>query len=381
MSPNQPLLSPEAFVGLEGVAHLCTGGEAPWLMAHQGMYADFARLKSSGIEGRAEVFRRGEACRQKMGVLWGVPANRVGFVSSAAEGMAWLARGLDWNSGDNVVTTNLEFPSVAYAWRNLSRAGVEVRFVPHRNWLVREDDLVRAVDARTRVVAVSQVSFYTGQNLDLRRLSDALQRSPAGDRALLAVDATHSSGVVEVPAQVTDLCISSCYKWMLATHGAAACYLSDRAEEQMRESCFGWHNLAVWPPQGAERHEMVEVKSMPEKLEPGNPAMIVLLFLGQSLDVILELGARRIEDHARDLSELISEGLGRLGQTVITPAERHRRSGNTCFLARDAKGVEEDLQRDGVLVWGEYGRVRVSGHLYNSCADVERLLATLESIL
>jgi len=325
MSAIQPLLSPDAFVGLEGVAHLCTGGEAPWLKAHQEVYADFARLKSAGIEGRGEIYRRGEACRQKMGMLWGVPANRIGFVSSAAEGMGWLARGLDWQSGDNVVTTNLEFPSVAYAWRNLAAAGVEVRFVPHRNWVTAEEDLVHAIDARTRVVAVSQVSFYTGQNLDLFHLSDALRRSPAGDRALLAVDATHSSGVVEVPAQVVDLCISSCYKWMLATHGAAACYLSDRSEEQIRESCFGWRNLAVWPPQGAERHETVEVKPMPEKLEPGNPAMIVLLFLERSLDVLLNLGIRRIEAHARDLSEIVSEGLGRLGQTVISPLERHRR--------------------------------------------------------
>lgn len=380
MSSIQPLLSTDAFVGLENVAHLCAGGEAPWLKSHQDAYTDFARLKSSGIEGRGEIYRRGEACRQKMGALWGVPGNRIGFVSSASEGMAWLARGLDWRPGDNVVTTNLEFPSVAYAWRNLVETGVEVRFVPHRNWAIDEADLVSAIDGRTRVVAVSQVSFYTGQNLDLLHLADALRRLPAGERPLFAVDATHSSGVVEVPAHVADLCISSCYKWMLATHGAAACYLSDRAEEQIRESCFGWHNLAVWPPQGAERHDTVALKPMPEKLEPGNPAMIVLLFLERSLDVLLDLGVRRIEGHARDLAESVSEGLGRLGLTVISPMERHRRSGNTCFLAADAKGVEEQLQRRGVLVWGEYGRVRVSGHLYNGTEDVERLLESLESL-
>ena len=50
-----------------------------------------------------------------MGQLWDVPVERIAFMLSAAEGMGWLARGLDWREGDNVVTTNLEFPSVAYA--------------------------------------------------------------------------------------------------------------------------------------------------------------------------------------------------------------------------------------------------------------------------
>ena len=56
---------------------------------------------------------------------------------------AWRGwRGLDWRPGDNVVTTNLEFPSVAYNWRNVREQGVELRLVPHRDWLVREEDPV-----------------------------------------------------------------------------------------------------------------------------------------------------------------------------------------------------------------------------------------------
>ena len=173
---QKPLLSPDAFHGLDGVTHLCTGGEAPWLRVQTEAYCDFARLKSGGDEGRREIYRRGESCRSKMGRLWEVEPKRVGFTPSAAEGMSWLARGLDWRKGDNVVTTNLEFPSVAYAWRNLKSRGVDIRFVPHRDWSVPEDDLVAAVDDRTRVLAVSQVSFYTGQCLDIEALSSGLRR-------------------------------------------------------------------------------------------------------------------------------------------------------------------------------------------------------------
>ena len=371
------LIPRDDFVGLDEVTHLCTGGEAPWLKSQVETYAEFARLKSYGDRGRRQMYALGERCRERIGQLWGAPARRIAFMPSAAEGMAWLARGLEWRAGDNVVTTNLEFPSVAYNWRNLRQAGVELRLVPHRDWLVREEDLLAATDARTRVLAVSQVSFYTGQNLDIAQLAQGL----AGGGALLAVDATHAAGAVRVEAELADLCVSSAYKWLLATHGVAPCYMSERAEAQIRTTAFGWRNLAVWPEQGAERASDAPEKPMPEKMEPGNPGMVSVLYLDHALGRLLEIGIDRIEDHNRDLSARIAAGLEGLGQKVISPAARLRRSGNTCFAAADAHGLCEALAERGVMVWGDYGRVRVSGHLYNDGADVDRLLAALESLV
>ena len=369
----EPLISPDQFVGIEGVTHLCTGGEAPWLKAQEAVYAEFARLKSAGHDGREEIYGRGERCRSRMGELWRVPSDRIAFMPSAAEGINWLARGLDWREGDNVVTTNLEFPSVAYAWRDLRARGVEVRLVPHRDWLVHERDLLDAVDERTRVLAVSQVSFYTGQCLNVEQLSDGLrQRS-----ALFAVDATHAAGVVDVPAGLTDLTVSSSYKWLLATHGVAPMYLSGRAEEEIASTSFGWHNLVVWPPQEAVRAPEVKEQPMPERLEPGNPAMLVVMHLDRALETLLSIGIERISDHARTLSELVSAGLEKLGFTVISPQTRSARSGNTCFLVEDAGAMQVRLAEMGVLCWGEFGRMRISTHLYNGSADVTRLLAAL----
>lgn len=369
----EPLISPDQFVGLEGVTHLCTGGEAPWLKAQAAVYAEFARLKSAGHDGRDAIYARGERCRDRMGELWRVPSERIAFMPSAAEGMNWLARGLDWRDGDNVVTTNLEFPSVAYAWRDLRSRGVEVRLVPHRDWLVSERDLLDAVDERTRVLAVSQVSFYTGQCLNIEQLSDGVRRRST----LFAVDATHAAGVVDVPAGLTDLTVSSSYKWLLATHGVAPMYLSDGAEGQIASTSFGWHNLAVWPAQAAVRAAEVEELPMPERLEPGNPSMMVVMHLDRALGVLLSIGIERISDHARSLSELVSAGLAELGFTVISPQIRSARSGNTCFLVEDAQAMQTRLAEMRVLCWGEFGRMRISTHLYNGSADVARLLTAL----
>ena len=377
MRKIEPILSPSNFVGIDGITHLCSGGESPWLKCQEEVYELFARNKSLSYQGRDTLLDHVESCRQKMGQLWNVDAERVSFMASAAEGMNWLARGLDWRKGDNIVTTSLEFPSVAYAWKNLTELGVEIRPVPHRNWQVFETELLEAIDEKTRILAVSQVSFYSGQNLDIKALAAGLE----GSETLLAVDATHASGAITVPAHVTDLCVSSSYKWLLATHGTAPCYLSEKAESVTRTTTFGWRNLDAHGHGSAERKMSVAEYPMPEKLEAGNPAMATIMFLERSLDLLLEVGIERIESHVRDLSEIITTGLEQLGIQVISPTVRASRSGNTCFLDAHSEVTRRSLEANRVLVWGELGRVRISGHLYNSSDDVERLLESLSTVL
>ena len=133
----------------------------------------------------------------------------------------------------------------------------------------------------------------------------------------------------------------------------------------------------MWPAQRAERHPDVDEKPMPDRMEPGNPAMMVVMHLDKALEVLMSVGIDRIDSHARDMSEQVSAGLERLGLPVISPSDRKARSGNTCFAVDDAKELEMQLASHGVLCWGEYGRLRVSTHLYNGSADVDRLLAVL----
>jgi cysteine desulfurase/selenocysteine lyase len=372
----ESLVSPSEFVGIDGVTHLCTGGEAPWLKRFAAVYEEFSKNKSDGARGRRRIFDRVSACRSKMAELWNVPADRVGFMLSAAEGMNWLARGLQLRPGDNIVTTSMEFPSVAYAWRSARERGVEIRMVQHRNWVVEEADLAAAIDSKTRVLAVSQVSFYSGQCLDIVRLAEAARRFGA----LLAVDATHASGVVRVPAEFTDLCVTSCYKWMLATHGVAPCYLSPRAEGVAESTSFGWHNLEVWDHDTYDCKPEVAAKVMPDLLEPGNPALIVIMFLERALDLMRDLGIERIENHARELAAHTSAVLKDLGRVVISPQEQPRRSGNTCFAEERAEQLANKLAAQRILVWGEMGRVRISTHVHNNADDVDRCASALRGM-
>ena len=66
------LISKSEFVGLDGVTHLCTGGEAPWLRAHTAACERFGALKSAGMVGREEMFVIGERARTRAARLLGL---------------------------------------------------------------------------------------------------------------------------------------------------------------------------------------------------------------------------------------------------------------------------------------------------------------------
>ena len=101
------------------------------------------------------------------------------------------------------------------------------------------DDLAAQVDRRTRLLLVSQVSYLTGQRLDLARCAELAR----GAGARLAVDATHAAGVVPVPGALCDFLVSSCYKWLLATHGVGLFAYSARRVGELQPATVGWHSV------------------------------------------------------------------------------------------------------------------------------------------
>jgi len=216
----EPLIPKASFVGIDGFAHLATGGESPTLCTHLDAAQQFLQDKSQGEPARELQAAVMEEARQQCAALFKVPANDLTFLSSATEGINVVRYGLDWEAGDNVVVADVEFPSDILPWTTLKNTGVEVRVVKHHNWVISEQDILDRIDKRTRVVAISQVSMFTGQQMDIPMLSKGAREAGA----LFLLDATHAAGVVPVDANLADIMVSSCYKWMLGVHGTAVFY-------------------------------------------------------------------------------------------------------------------------------------------------------------
>src|SRR5437867_161687 len=144
-----PLLPKSDFVGLEHVAHLCTGGEAPWLRSHDDACRRFGQLKSAGMAGRDAIFDIYTPAKQGIAALLGISPDRVAFLAHASEGLNQAIAAVDWRPGDNAVVADLELPSLVFPLSWLRDAGVEPRLVRARQRYLSIDDLAAAVDRRT----------------------------------------------------------------------------------------------------------------------------------------------------------------------------------------------------------------------------------------
>lgn len=367
------LIDTKEFVGLDGIAHLATGGEAPWLATHDDACRRFGRLKSAGMAGREEMFAVYRRAKTRVARLLGVDPSSVAFLAHASEGLNQAVHAVDWREGDNAVVADLEYPSLVYPISRLRARGVEARVVKARNHKIEIDDLARAVDGRTRLLLVSHVSYLTGQRLDLARCAEIAR----GVGAWLAVDATHALGVAPVPGELCDFVVSACYKWLLATHGVGIFAYDAARVGPLDPATLGWHS--VGHRGGMASPLDVDLRPDAARLEAGNPSLLGLHVLDNALERTESLDPKAVLAHSHELGGELIDGLRAIGLPVITPESTEERAGNVCFLAEDGVGLAARLAERGVLVWGGDGRVRISAHVYNTRDDVARCLSTLSA--
>jgi cysteine desulfurase/selenocysteine lyase len=271
------------------------------------------------------------------------------------------------------VVADVEFPSLAFPVSRLREAGVEARVIRARDHYVSIDDVSAAVDNRTRLVLVSQVSYLTGQRVDLARYAEIAR----AHGAWLAVDATHALGVAPVGGDLCDFVVSACYKWLLATHGVGIFAYNPARVGPLQPNVLGWHS--VQQRAGAADPLNVDLRDDAARLEAGNPSLLGLCVLDNALRELSRFDMRTVLAHAQALSGAVVAGLKQRDRRVLTPSGAGERAGNVCFLADDAADLTARLTERGVLVWGSEGRVRVSTHLYNDAGDIDRFFAALDA--
>lgn len=371
------MLAPASdFLQLDRVTHLAAGGQSPMLARSVGALERYARTKGTGRTGQRALESVRARVAGKVAALLGASPDDIGFPSSVAHGASLVADAVDWRPGDNVVMERWEFPSLMNPFLAQTRHGVEVRTVgpePGR-WRAPLARFAEAIDARTRVVALSHVSYLTGERHDLEAYA-ALARA-AG--ALFVVDASHALGSVRVHAPLADVVLGCCYKFLLGSHGVAIAYWNRARMPDWRPRLTGWHSVTEKEPFDVP-HEPRPLASG-QAFEPGNPAYGAFYVLDEALDYLAAIGLDAIEAHTLATSGELRRRLVARGLPVVTPEPAAERAGSVAFASDDAPGIRACLEDAGVLVSGELGRVRASVHLYTTSRDLDAATAALERV-
>ena len=163
---------------------------------------------------RGDFQKRVDRIRLVLGTLINAKADEIAFTKNTSEGISFVANGLTWQSGDNVVITNVEFPANVYPWEALRAHGVQVRMVLEEDGRIPLERMIEAIDNRTRVVSISSVQFASGYRTDLATLGEYCQSKGV----FFCVDAIQSLGAfpIEVKAMNIDFLAADGHKWLCA---------------------------------------------------------------------------------------------------------------------------------------------------------------------
>jgi len=363
-----PITAECAFLDNAAVAPI--SGRAAGLMRE---YIDEAeRIARPAGPGWARTVRR---TRELAAGLVGCGPGEVAFTGSTSMGLGLVASSLDWRVGESVVTAANEFPSNMYPWLNLKRHGVRVKAVaPTPEGRILIDDLVSAMDSRTRVCAVSWVGFNTGFRIDLARLGRECRKRGVH----LVVDAIQGLGVFEMKAREWGVAAAAAdaHKWLLGPEGIALLYVSEEIVESLHPAVVGWKSV-----EKSEdfMHYDFTLASGACRFEPGSANMAGVHGLCGALELFDEIGMKSVTGRVKMLTDYLCEGLRAKGIAPLSPRGDDEWSGIVSFPAPggDGEAFAKPLEQKGIIVTGRAGFVRASPHFYNNQADIDRLLAQL----
>jgi cysteine desulfurase / selenocysteine lyase len=322
--------------------------------------------------------------------------DEIALVESTTHALNIAANALPLERGDRIVMSDLEFMEVGIPWcQKRDEMGLEIDVVPNRQGQVLVEDLASRVTPRTKAIVVSAVQWSNGFRVDLSRLSEFCR----GRSIYLIVDAIQQLGANPINVSTTPIDMLACggHKWLNAPFGAGILYIRKGLMPELRRPLAGY--LSVDPPEGGwgnyfQTPEITPVREYAyveeaRRFETGGTSNYPgAIGLGASLQLILKLGQDAIAAHVQGLTNHLIAGLQKFGVEMVTPLEAKCRSGITTFTlgSRDKNLAAMNYLLDrrvltSVRYTSKVGGVRVSCHLFNDRADIEKVLEHLQGFL
>jgi selenocysteine lyase/cysteine desulfurase len=330
-------------------------------------------LQAAYLEGH--FYREAERVRQVVARFMNANADEVCFIKNTSEGLSFVANGLTWQSGDNVVIANVEFPANVFCWQALRPRGVEVRMVFEENGRIPLETIMRAVNNRTRVVSISSVQYASGFRTDLAALGEFCQAKGV----LLCVDAIQSLGAfpIDVKRMNVDFLAADGHKWLCGPEGLGVFYVRKEVQGYLQPTCVGW--LCMKNPLEFDNVRF-EFQDSAKRYDSGAYNLLGIHALGGALDLWTQLGIEAISARLLHLTDMLVDGVKSKGYHVFSSRARGEASGIVAFASdiHDHEKIQRHLQAEHrVVIAVRARRLRASPHVYNTEREIRQLIDLL----
>jgi selenocysteine lyase/cysteine desulfurase len=314
-----------------------------------------------------------ERLRAGYGRVVNAPPTAISIHSCISSTLSVVAESFEYSARPKVVTTSLDFPTIAYQWLAKRDRGVEVTIVESLDGItVPLERLAAAIDRRTALVVTSHVFFTSGAIQDIRAVA-ALTHA-AG--ALLLVDGYQATGQlpVDVEGLDVDFYCSGGLKWLIGGSGIAFLYARPALHLRLEPAIAGWFGHAE-----QFRFDTRRLDRAPDarRFDLGTPSVAAVYAQLAGLSLLEEIGLPAVRETTASLTEDLIAALRARGLRPSVAASPEERSGIVMIPRTDPHGDVRRLMEEGFVVDARPGHLRVSPYFYNVADDHRALVEQL----
>lgn len=313
-----------------------------------------------------------DEAKQRFARLIGAKPDEVAVISCASDGAYQVASTLDWGRRPKVVTTDMEFPSVAHVWLAQQPRGAEVVHVADHNGVVAGEDYVAAVDDRTGLVSVPLASYRNGARMPV---AAAVARArEVGARVF--VDAYQAAGVLPVDVRELDCdyLVSGALKYLLGVPGMAFLYVRRGTADELAPQLTGWFGRVApfsFDPRG------LDFPSAARRFETGTPSIPAAYGANAGLGLLEELDQADVAAHVAALVDDLSQRLLDAGEVLGSPTDPALRGPQVALVDDDPDALAAWLGERRIVTSPRGRLLRLSFHYYNDASDVDAVASAI----
>jgi selenocysteine lyase/cysteine desulfurase len=305
--------------------------------------------------------------------------DEIALVGPTSLALSFVAAGLNFRKGDNVLIYHDDYPSNVYPWMALAKKGIEVRLLNTRGLgVIRSMDVMGQVDENTRLVALASCHFISGYRIDFTAIGKFLRARGI----LFCLDAIQTLGAFPTTVENIDFLAADAHKWLLGPCGAGVFYVRRELQEKLNPPIYGWHN--VRNPNFVAQ-EKIEFRSGAVKFEAGTQNLIGLVGLIAAMELALEIGVENIAAELLRKRAWLLPALQAKGFTVLNADAKTENASSIISFLQPGENLAElhrKLSDAGVVASLRVDRkgqnyIRFSPHFYNTDAELQRAIALI----
>jgi isopenicillin-N epimerase len=318
-----------------------------------------------------------ESVRRRLATAFGCDPEEMAITRNASEALEICILGLELKPGDEVLTTNQDYPRMLTAWRQRERRdGIVLRTlsfpVPPSSLDDLADRFRRAVTPRTRVILVCHITNLTGQIFPVREICRM-----GRERGIeVIVDGAHA--FAHFPFKRDDLDCdyygTSLHKWLLAPHGTGFPYVRKAKIPGL------WPLMAAPPEMNGDIRKFEEIGTHPAA---NHNAIAEALTFHEGIGVerkaarlrfLKDRWARRLEDRKgiRILTSFDPDMSGGLANVSLEGADPVKLA---AYLWERRRIIVTPIVHD------EFRGIRVTPNVYTTLGEVDAFVEEMERVV